>query len=130
MVPAGVRELVHDGHEVVVETNAGGGILMTVVDGDFPRDYLGAVNHLRTDKDVLDLPVGQFKGLVPTGRYYLMAKVLLARQYARLVFDRPLHDRLLQEVVEAEPKARGFTLSNTLAQGQARELLAGSDEYF
>jgi hypothetical protein len=60
----------------------------------------------------------------------LMAKVLLARQYARLVFDRPLHDRLLQEVVEAEPKARGFTLSNTLAQEQARELLAGSDDYF
>jgi len=29
MVPAGVRELVHDGHEVVVETNAGAGIGMT-----------------------------------------------------------------------------------------------------
>ncbi len=29
MVPAGVRELVHDGHEVFVETNAGAGIGMT-----------------------------------------------------------------------------------------------------
>ena len=32
MVPAGVRELVHDGHEVVVETNAGEGIGMTDAD--------------------------------------------------------------------------------------------------
>ncbi len=29
MTPAGVRELVHDGHEVIVETNAGAGIGMT-----------------------------------------------------------------------------------------------------
>jgi len=32
MTPAGVRELVHDGHEVVVETNAGIGIGMTDTD--------------------------------------------------------------------------------------------------
>jgi alanine dehydrogenase len=29
MVPAGVSELVHDGHEVIVETNAGTGIGLT-----------------------------------------------------------------------------------------------------
>ena len=32
MVPAGVGELIHDGHEVVVETNAGAGIGMTDAD--------------------------------------------------------------------------------------------------
>ena len=32
MVPAGVRELVHDGHDVVVEANAGAGIGMTDAD--------------------------------------------------------------------------------------------------
>jgi alanine dehydrogenase len=32
MLPAGVLELVHDGHEVIVETNAGAGIGMTDVD--------------------------------------------------------------------------------------------------
>lgn len=32
MVPAGVRELIHDGHEVVVETSAGSGIGMTDAD--------------------------------------------------------------------------------------------------
>ena len=35
MVPAGVRELVHDGHEVIVETNAGAGIGMT--DADYEK---------------------------------------------------------------------------------------------
>jgi hypothetical protein len=60
----------------------------------------------------------------------LTAKMLLARLYARLVFDRELHDQLLEEVVEADPKARGLTLSNTLAQEQARELLADADDYF
>jgi len=60
----------------------------------------------------------------------LMAKVLYAQQYARLVFDRPLHDRLLGEVVAADPAAPGRTLANTLAQQQARVLLADADEYF
>ena len=60
----------------------------------------------------------------------LMAKVLYARHYARLVFDRPLHDRLLREVGKASPEAPGLTLSNTLAQEQARLLLADADEYF
>ncbi|MDX1480671.1 MAG: alanine dehydrogenase [Woeseiaceae bacterium] len=35
MTPAGVHELVHDGHEVFVETNAGAGISMT--DADYER---------------------------------------------------------------------------------------------
>ena len=35
MTPGGVHELVHDGHEVVVETNAGAGIGMT--DADYER---------------------------------------------------------------------------------------------
>ncbi len=60
----------------------------------------------------------------------LTAKLLFARQYARLVFDRTLHDRLLNEVVDADPKAKGFTLANVLAQKEARRLLAESDDYF
>ena len=35
MTPAGVVELVHDGHEVVVETDAGAGIGMT--DADYEK---------------------------------------------------------------------------------------------
>ncbi len=60
----------------------------------------------------------------------LLAKVLFAGQYARLVFDQLLHDRLLEEVLAAEPEAPGFTLSNVLAQRQALELLGESNDYF
>lgn len=60
----------------------------------------------------------------------LIAKVELARRYARLVFDRPLHDRLLTEVVDADPHQPGLTLSNTIAQLQARELLDTSADFF
>ena len=65
-----------------------------------------------------------------SGGRNLMAKVLFAEYYARLVFDRPLHDRLLEEVVAADPEEPGLTLSNTLAQEQARQLLDDADDYF
>lgn len=60
----------------------------------------------------------------------LAAKVLLAKRYARLVFDQEFHDRLCREVIEADPVAPGLTLANTIAQEEARELLASSDDYF
>lgn len=60
----------------------------------------------------------------------LMAKVLLAEDYARLVFDAELHDRLCREVIDADPEVPGYTLINILAQEQARELLADSNDYF
>lgn len=60
----------------------------------------------------------------------LMVKVTYARQYARLVFDRKLHDRLLTSVIEADPEVEGYTLMNTLAQKDARALLDGADDYF
>ncbi len=60
----------------------------------------------------------------------LYAKVEFARRYARLVFDQALHDKLLNEVMDANPKESGLTLSNTLAQQQARQLLDSSAAYF
>jgi hypothetical protein len=60
----------------------------------------------------------------------LMAKVLFAQHYARLVFDRELHDKLIKEVLDADPKVPGLTLINTLAQQQAKQLAASADEYF
>ena len=60
----------------------------------------------------------------------LMAKVTFARRYARLLFERPLHDRLLKEVLDAPAQAPGFTLANTLAQRDAQALLESADEYF
>ena len=61
---------------------------------------------------------------------HLMAKVLYAQQYARLLFEQELHDRLLTEVIQADPKAEGLTLINQLAKQQAEVLLAESAEYF
>ncbi len=60
----------------------------------------------------------------------LMAKVMFAQRYARLVFNQSLHDRLLREVLDSTPTSKGYTLMNTLAQQQARKLLEESDEYF
>ena len=54
----------------------------------------------------------------------LMVQVEFARRYARQVYDRELHDRLLNEVLDADPQAPGLTLSNTVAQSEATDLLA------
>jgi len=56
--------------------------------------------------------------------------VLYARHYARLMFDRKLHDRLLNEVLKAQPDIPGYALSNALAQQKARELLNSAEDYF
>lgn len=65
-----------------------------------------------------------------SGGRNLIAKVEYARHYARLVFDRELHDRLLREVIAATAAEPGLTLSNIYAQEEARTLLADSNEYF
>lgn len=60
----------------------------------------------------------------------LMVKVLYAKYYARLVFDQKLHDRLLNEVLAADPDYPDLTLMNVLAQEQAQQLLDSSKDYF
>jgi hypothetical protein len=60
----------------------------------------------------------------------LMTKVLLASEYARMVFDRELHDRLLREVLAADPNVPGLVLLNSMAQARAEVLLAESADYF
>ena len=60
----------------------------------------------------------------------LSIKVDCARYYARTLYDRELHDRLLNEVLSTDPVHEGFTLFNTLAQKEAQELLDSADDYF
>lgn len=60
----------------------------------------------------------------------LMAQTLYAERYARLVFDQQLHDRLLDEVLAADPEVHGLTLQNTVAQRDARRLRDDSADYF
>ena len=61
---------------------------------------------------------------------HLMAQPQFARQSARLMFDQELHEQLLQQVIAADPREPGLTLSNTLAQQQARILLVSASDYF
>jgi tetratricopeptide (TPR) repeat protein len=60
----------------------------------------------------------------------LIVKVEYAKRYGRMMFDQELHDRLLNEVLNADAVVPGYTLSNVLAQRQARELLQSSADYF
>ena len=65
----------------------------------------------------------------------LMAKVLYAEKYARLLFDQDLHDKLLNEVLAADISSddtwpKDQTLINTLAKQKAKKLLISADDYF
>lgn len=60
----------------------------------------------------------------------LIVQVYYASQFARLVFDRELHDRLLQDALSRDPYVEGLTLQNRYAQQQAERLLASADDYF
>lgn len=60
----------------------------------------------------------------------LYAKALLAESYARLVYDQELHDRLVDEVLSADPIAGDLTLQNYLAKELATELKESAKDYF
>ncbi|MCK5829528.1 MAG: hypothetical protein KAH20_04435 [Methylococcales bacterium] len=60
----------------------------------------------------------------------LMVYLLYAKRYARMLFDRELHDTLLNKVIDAKAEQNELTLSNILAQQQAKKLLESADEYF
>ncbi len=70
------------------------------------------------------------KAIELSGGRDLSAKVEYARGYAKLLYQRDLHDRLLLEVLEADPYADRLTLANVLAKEDAAALLAEADEYF
>ncbi|MFB9069013.1 TRAP transporter TatT component family protein [Pseudofulvimonas gallinarii] len=70
------------------------------------------------------------RALALSGGRNQMARVLYAQHYTRLVFDRELHDRLVDEALDADPVAPGLTLVNVLAQQRAAALKASADNYF
>ena len=110
---------------------------LVVLEDDFQQGnghlYLGII-HTLTPPAVGGKPALAKKhferAIEISGGKNLMMKVTYAQQYARMLFDRELHDKLLTEVVEADPKVPGLTLNNTLAQDAARALLASADDYF
>ncbi len=95
--------------------------------------YLGVLNTLRPPALGGDPDAAQAhfeRALAETGGRDLSVKVEYARGYARLLYDRELHDRLLGEVMAADAREPGLTLLNVLAQQQAEALLASADDYF
>jgi hypothetical protein len=60
----------------------------------------------------------------------LMAKLLYAKKYARLVYNKELHDALLTQVIDTQLQNDDSTLINTIAQYRAKKLLEESDDYF
>ena len=98
-----------------------------------PYVYLGVINSLRPEALGGKPEIGRAyfeKAITISGGKNLYAKTALAQYYARLVFNQELHDQILNEVIGANPKASGYTLINTLAQDQAKQLLATSKDYF
>jgi len=95
--------------------------------------YLGILNTIRPPSLGGQPEVGRShfeKAIELSNGKDLSVKVEFARSYARLMYDRELHDRLLNEVLAADPVQPGLTLFNTLAQRQAEELLETADDYF
>jgi len=70
------------------------------------------------------------KAIVISNGQDLSVKVDFAKYYARTLYERELHDRLLNEVLVADPLVRGLTLFNTLAQEEAKALLESANDYF
>lgn len=95
--------------------------------------YLGVLNTLLPPALGGKPKVGQRhfeKAIAISQGNNLMAKVLYAEKYARLIFDQKLHDKLLKQVLKTEPRVRNFTLTNMLAQNQAKALLKSGKDYF
>jgi hypothetical protein len=102
-------------------------------DGGSAWMYLGVLRSLRPEALGGQPAQGRAsfeQAITRSNKRNLMAQVLYAEYYARLMFDQDLHDRLLGEVLAAEVKASGLTLSNVLAQRRARELLESGKDYF
>ena len=65
-----------------------------------------------------------------SGDQNLSAKVEYALSYARPLYNRELHDKLLQEVISSNPVKKNYTLLNVIAKEQASSMLEDADEYF
>lgn len=63
-------------------------------------------------------------------RKNLMALLIYAEKYARLLFDRELHDKLLNELLAVDVSKSETLLIDTIARVRAKELLADADDYF
>jgi hypothetical protein len=102
-------------------------------DGGGAALYLGVVNSIRPASLGGKPEEGKKwfeRALELSGGKNQMVRVLYAQFYARLVFDQALHDKLLNEVLAADPVAPRLTLINVLAKQKAKALLASGKDFF
>ena len=95
--------------------------------------YLAVLNTIRPPALGGDFTAGRAhyeRAIELTSGRDLNVQVKFARYYARSLYDRELHDQILQQVLMADPVEPSLTLTNTLAQREARILLNNADEYF
>lgn len=95
--------------------------------------YLGLLNSIRPPALGGNPELGKSyfeKALALNSGTDLSVKVSYARFYARTLYERELHDQLLNEVLAADPTEGPSTLLNVMAQEEARRLLASADDYF
>jgi hypothetical protein len=95
--------------------------------------FLAVLNTIRPPALGGDFEAGKAhyeRALDLSGGQDLSINVDYARYYARTLYDRELHDQLLNDVLSAEPKKNGYTLFNTMAQRDAQILLDSADDYF
>ena len=60
----------------------------------------------------------------------LSPKLEMLKGIARMLYDRDLNDQLCEEILNADPYADGYTLTNVMAQQEATSLCAEADDYF
>ena len=82
-------------------------------------------------KDEVDKLKQHFeRALEISKRKNLMALLMYAEKYARLLFDRELHDSLLNELLAVDTENSKTLLIDTIARVKAKELLADAEDYF
>ncbi len=128
-----------DDFNAIAELGRVKALIARVADLDEGYDYGGPHLYLGVFEVLLPPALG---GRPEIGRYHferaialsegrhLLTKVMFADQYARMVFDRPLHDSLLEEVLAADDDLPDLRLMNAVAKRQAKELLESADDYF
>ena len=95
--------------------------------------YLGILSTLRPPALGGDFEKGKsyFELAIEiSGGKNLSVMVEYANGYAKPLYDRELHDKLLSEVMLANPIVKGYTLTNILAQEEAVLLIESADDYF
>lgn len=136
---AGYLQANRDDWEAIADLPKVEALLLRVVALDpahargLPYVYLGVLNSLRPEAVGGRPEQGRAyfeRAIALSGGRNLYAKTLMAEFYARLLFDQELHDRLLGDVLAADPHAAGFTLINVLAQQRAAALLESGKDFF